>query len=179
MYVRGRIISLTMIGEMELQPDDGPRSSLGIGPGSDNVVGPRREFTRRFAEGIGKLAENTPGDRRKTRCKNAGSCRIGGMRRRMGGQAWPGLLQGRPVVAKPLAKGQLAMAKVPCIVCSRLRPARRGNRHLWARLLAARRPQGRSVVGRCPQGATYRWRGRKGSACPWPGRKGRLPTTRP
>ncbi|RRT41393.1 hypothetical protein B296_00040287, partial [Ensete ventricosum] len=31
------------------------------GQGSDNAVGPRREF----AEGIGKLAGNTPGDRWK------------------------------------------------------------------------------------------------------------------
>ncbi|RRT34391.1 hypothetical protein B296_00038742 [Ensete ventricosum] len=46
---------------MELQPDDGPRSSLGIGLGSDDVVGPRWEF----AEGIGKLARNMSGDHRK------------------------------------------------------------------------------------------------------------------
>ncbi|RRT32299.1 hypothetical protein B296_00042332 [Ensete ventricosum] len=54
-----------MTGAIELQPDDGPRSSLGIRPGSDNVVGPRWEFSRRFTEGIGELVENTPGDRRK------------------------------------------------------------------------------------------------------------------
>ncbi|RRT34495.1 hypothetical protein B296_00008702 [Ensete ventricosum] len=56
---------LTMIGAMELQPDDGPRSSLGIRPGSDDEVRPCRKFTRRFVEGIGKLAWNTPGDHRK------------------------------------------------------------------------------------------------------------------
>ncbi|RWW18766.1 hypothetical protein BHE74_00051770 [Ensete ventricosum] len=28
-------------------------------------MGPRREFIRRFAKGIGKLAMNTPGDHRK------------------------------------------------------------------------------------------------------------------
>ncbi|RWV77823.1 hypothetical protein BHE74_00019565 [Ensete ventricosum] len=50
---------------MKLQLDDGSRSSLGIGPGLDDLVGPRREFTMRFAEGIGKLTRNTPGDRRK------------------------------------------------------------------------------------------------------------------
>ncbi|RWV91396.1 hypothetical protein GW17_00046318 [Ensete ventricosum] len=50
---------------MKLQPDDGPRSSLGIGPGSDDVVRPRREFARRFIEGIKKLAGNTLGDRQK------------------------------------------------------------------------------------------------------------------
>ncbi|RRT50159.1 hypothetical protein B296_00032303 [Ensete ventricosum] len=54
-----------MTRAIELQPDDGPRSSLGIGPGSDDAVGFRREFARRFAEGIGKLAGNTPGDHRK------------------------------------------------------------------------------------------------------------------
>ncbi|RWV86439.1 hypothetical protein GW17_00051668 [Ensete ventricosum] len=50
---------------MELQPGNEPRSSLGIGPGSDDAVGPRREFARRFAEGIRKLVGNTPRDRRK------------------------------------------------------------------------------------------------------------------
>ncbi|RRT36355.1 hypothetical protein B296_00005700 [Ensete ventricosum] len=29
---------------MKLQPDDGPRSSLGIGPGSNDVVGSRRSL---------------------------------------------------------------------------------------------------------------------------------------
>ncbi|RRT61009.1 hypothetical protein B296_00035021 [Ensete ventricosum] len=47
---------------MKLQPDNGPRSSLGIGLGLDDAVGPRREFTRRFAKGIRKLAGSTPGD---------------------------------------------------------------------------------------------------------------------
>ncbi|RWW40072.1 hypothetical protein BHE74_00054534 [Ensete ventricosum] len=54
-----------MIGAMELQPDDGQRSSLGIGPGSDDAVGSRWEFARKFTEGIGKLARNMLGDRRK------------------------------------------------------------------------------------------------------------------
>ncbi|RWW68713.1 hypothetical protein BHE74_00023752 [Ensete ventricosum] len=54
-----------MTGVMELQPDDGPRSSLGIRPSSDYAVGFHREFARRFAEGIGKLAGNMSGDRRK------------------------------------------------------------------------------------------------------------------
>ncbi|RWW05841.1 hypothetical protein GW17_00030863 [Ensete ventricosum] len=35
------------------------------GRGSDDVVGSSREFTRRFAEGIKKLAENMQGDRWK------------------------------------------------------------------------------------------------------------------
>ncbi|RWV83983.1 hypothetical protein GW17_00054346 [Ensete ventricosum] len=38
---------------------------MGLGPGSDDVVGPRREFARRFTERIGKLAGNTPGDHQK------------------------------------------------------------------------------------------------------------------
>ncbi|RWV83530.1 hypothetical protein GW17_00054840 [Ensete ventricosum] len=37
------------------------------GQGLDDVEGARREFARRFTEGIGKLARNTSGDRwRKT-----------------------------------------------------------------------------------------------------------------
>ncbi|RRT37180.1 hypothetical protein B296_00036826 [Ensete ventricosum] len=51
-----------MTGAMELQPNNRPRSRLGIGPGSDDAIGFRREFTRRFTEGIGKLAGNTTGD---------------------------------------------------------------------------------------------------------------------
>ncbi|RZR91913.1 hypothetical protein BHM03_00020093 [Ensete ventricosum] len=52
-----------MTGAMELQPNDGPRSTLGIRPGSDNAVESCREFAMRFAEGIGNLARNTSGDR--------------------------------------------------------------------------------------------------------------------
>ncbi|RRT37861.1 hypothetical protein B296_00040127 [Ensete ventricosum] len=54
-----------MIGAMKLQPDDGPRSSLSIGPGFGQCSGISSEFVRRFAKGIGKLVWNTPGDRRK------------------------------------------------------------------------------------------------------------------
>ncbi|RRT49119.1 hypothetical protein B296_00025950 [Ensete ventricosum] len=43
---------------MELQPDDGLRSSLGIGVGSDDTV-------RKITEGLEKLAGNKPGDHRK------------------------------------------------------------------------------------------------------------------
>ncbi|RWV96566.1 hypothetical protein BHE74_00054833 [Ensete ventricosum] len=50
---------------MELQRDNGPRSSLGIGPGSDDAVGSRREFARRFTEEIRKLAGNMKGDHRE------------------------------------------------------------------------------------------------------------------
>ncbi|RZS18596.1 hypothetical protein BHM03_00050902 [Ensete ventricosum] len=64
---------------MELQPDDGPRYNLGIGPSSDDAVGSRRKFARRFAEGIGKLAGNAKGDRweedQRTCCKITGGCR--------------------------------------------------------------------------------------------------------
>ncbi|RZS20327.1 hypothetical protein BHM03_00052822 [Ensete ventricosum] len=53
---------LTMTGAMKLQPDDGPRSSLSIGPGLGRCSGISSKFTRRFAEGIRKLVRNTPGD---------------------------------------------------------------------------------------------------------------------
>ncbi|RZR77820.1 hypothetical protein BHM03_00003019 [Ensete ventricosum] len=65
MYVRGRIAGLIMTGAIELQPNDGPRSSLDIGPGFDDVVRPRWEFARRFVEGIRKLTRNTLGHHRK------------------------------------------------------------------------------------------------------------------
>ncbi|RRT67159.1 hypothetical protein B296_00019931 [Ensete ventricosum] len=45
--------------------DMDPGSSLGIRPGSDDVMEPRREFARGFADEIGKLARNTPRDRRR------------------------------------------------------------------------------------------------------------------
>ncbi|RRT49714.1 hypothetical protein B296_00052197 [Ensete ventricosum] len=68
-----------MAESMELQPDDGPRKSLGIGPSSDDAVGSCRKFARRFGERIGKLAGNMKGDRRKedrrTCRKIAGGCR--------------------------------------------------------------------------------------------------------
>ncbi|RWW08502.1 hypothetical protein BHE74_00004695 [Ensete ventricosum] len=54
-----------MAGSMKLQPDDGPRYSLGIESSLDDAVGSRRKFARRFVKGIGKLAGNTKGDRRK------------------------------------------------------------------------------------------------------------------
>ncbi|RWV89342.1 hypothetical protein GW17_00048514 [Ensete ventricosum] len=68
-----------MTGSMELQPDNGPRYSLGIGLSSYNAVGSRRKFTRRFTEGIRKLAGNTKGDYweqdRRTCRKIARGCR--------------------------------------------------------------------------------------------------------
>ncbi|RWW52055.1 hypothetical protein BHE74_00041552 [Ensete ventricosum] len=54
-----------MARALELQLEDGPRSSLGIGLGSDDALGPHREFARRFVEEIRKLAGNMPGDRWK------------------------------------------------------------------------------------------------------------------
>ncbi|RRT73448.1 hypothetical protein B296_00029375 [Ensete ventricosum] len=50
---------------MELQPDNESRSSLGIRLGSDDALGPRQEFARRFNKWTRKLAGNTPGDCRK------------------------------------------------------------------------------------------------------------------
>ncbi|RWW36653.1 hypothetical protein BHE74_00058308 [Ensete ventricosum] len=38
---------------------------LSIGPGFERYSGISSKFARRFAEGIGKLTGNTPGDRRK------------------------------------------------------------------------------------------------------------------
>ncbi|RRT47080.1 hypothetical protein B296_00031561, partial [Ensete ventricosum] len=51
-----------MTGAMELQPDDGSRSSLSIGPGFGRCSGISPKFARRFAKGIGKLAGNMSGD---------------------------------------------------------------------------------------------------------------------
>ncbi|RWV78486.1 hypothetical protein BHE74_00038296, partial [Ensete ventricosum] len=50
---------------MELQPYDGPRSSLSIGPGFGRCSGISPEFARRFVEGIRKLVGNMSGDCRK------------------------------------------------------------------------------------------------------------------
>ncbi|RRT41759.1 hypothetical protein B296_00022976 [Ensete ventricosum] len=65
MCVREKIIGLTTTRAIELQPDDRPRSNLGIKSGLDDIVGPHREFARRFTELIEKLAGNTPGDCQK------------------------------------------------------------------------------------------------------------------
>ncbi|RWW76162.1 hypothetical protein BHE74_00015765 [Ensete ventricosum] len=51
-----------MTGAIELQPDDGPRSSLSIGLGFGRCSRISSEFTRRFTEGIEKLARNMLGD---------------------------------------------------------------------------------------------------------------------
>ncbi|RWW10672.1 hypothetical protein GW17_00025775 [Ensete ventricosum] len=94
---RRKIIGgLTMAGSMKLQPDDGPKYSLGTGPSSDDAVGSRQKFARRFVEGIGELAGNAKGDRReedrRTCRKIAGGCRSmrddrgRGRRRRAGDQ---------------------------------------------------------------------------------------------
>ncbi|RZR94242.1 hypothetical protein BHM03_00022902, partial [Ensete ventricosum] len=53
---------LTMTEAMELQPDDGPRSSLSIGPGFGRCSEISSEFARRFAKEIGKLVGNMSGD---------------------------------------------------------------------------------------------------------------------
>ncbi|RRT59598.1 hypothetical protein B296_00011355 [Ensete ventricosum] len=54
-----------MIGAMKLQPDDGPRSNLSIGPGFGRCSGISLKFARRFVEGIGKLVGNISGDYRQ------------------------------------------------------------------------------------------------------------------
>ncbi|RZR73471.1 hypothetical protein BHM03_00024773 [Ensete ventricosum] len=67
-----------MVGSMKLQPDDGPRYSLGIELSSNDAVGSRWKFARRFTEGIRKLTGNAKGDRwkedRRTCHKIAGGC---------------------------------------------------------------------------------------------------------
>ncbi|RRT53874.1 hypothetical protein B296_00014683 [Ensete ventricosum] len=43
----------------------GQDQAWALGRGLDNAVRPHREFTRRFAKGIGKLTGNMPGDHQK------------------------------------------------------------------------------------------------------------------
>ncbi|RZS18050.1 hypothetical protein BHM03_00050271, partial [Ensete ventricosum] len=62
---------------VQLEPDNGPRSSLSIGPGFGRCSGFHREFAKRFTEGIGKLDGNMLGEDQKTCCKYAGDYRIG------------------------------------------------------------------------------------------------------
>ncbi|RRT36519.1 hypothetical protein B296_00042613 [Ensete ventricosum] len=85
---------------MKLQPDDVPRSSLSIELGFGQYSGISPKFARRFAEGIGKVAGNTPRDRRKTRHKNVGGCRISGM---SDGCTTVAQVFGRLTVAEPLS----------------------------------------------------------------------------
>ncbi|RWW52146.1 hypothetical protein BHE74_00041450, partial [Ensete ventricosum] len=54
-----------MTGVMELQPDDGPRSSLSIRPGFRQCSRISPKFARRFTEEIRKLAGNMPRDCQK------------------------------------------------------------------------------------------------------------------
>ncbi|RWW74764.1 hypothetical protein BHE74_00017275, partial [Ensete ventricosum] len=58
---------LSRVAEKLVRSRDGlvPDILLGIGPSSDDAVGSRRKFARRFTEGIGKLAGNAKGDCRK------------------------------------------------------------------------------------------------------------------
>ncbi|RRT31471.1 hypothetical protein B296_00058098, partial [Ensete ventricosum] len=49
----------------EVCENNGPRSSLGIGPSSDDAMGSRREFAKRFVEGIRMLTRNMKGDHQK------------------------------------------------------------------------------------------------------------------
>ncbi|RWW30558.1 hypothetical protein GW17_00004861 [Ensete ventricosum] len=86
---------------MKLQPNNEPRSSLGIEPSSDDEVGSRQEFARRFTEGIGKLAGNTKRDcwekDRRTYHKNAGGYRI--MQEKVEGTTFPENPVGKPPVS--------------------------------------------------------------------------------
>ncbi|RRT41857.1 hypothetical protein B296_00026813 [Ensete ventricosum] len=69
-----------MTGAMELQPDDGPRSSLSIGPGSDDVVGYHLTSlgdSPKDREGRWEHIERSPEEDQKTYRKNVGGCRIG------------------------------------------------------------------------------------------------------
>ncbi|RRT39275.1 hypothetical protein B296_00018164 [Ensete ventricosum] len=59
-HEKSPLFAVVVVAPQLLQLDDGPRLSLGIGLGLDDVMGPRRESARRFAEGIGKLAGSTP-----------------------------------------------------------------------------------------------------------------------
>ncbi|RWW41704.1 hypothetical protein BHE74_00052800, partial [Ensete ventricosum] len=54
-----------MTGAMKLQPNDGPKSSLSIGPRLGRCSEISSKFIRRFTEGIRKLAGNTSGDCQK------------------------------------------------------------------------------------------------------------------
>ncbi|RRT31350.1 hypothetical protein B296_00052008 [Ensete ventricosum] len=70
---------LIELSRYQLQPDNGPRYSLGIGPSSYDAVGSHRKFARRFTEEIRKLAGNAKGDYweqdRRTCRKIARGCR--------------------------------------------------------------------------------------------------------
>ncbi|RWW50039.1 hypothetical protein BHE74_00043724 [Ensete ventricosum] len=64
---------LPMTRAMKLQPDDGLRSNLSIGPGFERCSGISSEFARKFAEGIGKFTcRRLPEEDHRTRCKNVG-----------------------------------------------------------------------------------------------------------
>ncbi|RWW44295.1 hypothetical protein BHE74_00049956, partial [Ensete ventricosum] len=62
-----RLFRFNYDGRRSYRSDMDPGSRLGIRLGSNDAIGPRWEFARRFAEGIEKLAKNILGDRwRKT-----------------------------------------------------------------------------------------------------------------
>ncbi|RRT47071.1 hypothetical protein B296_00048289 [Ensete ventricosum] len=70
-----------MTGAMKLQLDDGPRSSLDIGLGLDDVVRSHRSSLgnhRRDQEACWEHAGRSPEEDQKTHSKNVGGCRIGG-----------------------------------------------------------------------------------------------------
>ncbi|RWV79457.1 hypothetical protein GW17_00059412 [Ensete ventricosum] len=105
-----------MTGAMELQPDDGPSSSLGIGPGSDDVVGPHREFTRRFTEGIRKLTRNMSGDHwKKIGRLTARMSEVAGLARVVG-ITFLEILAGKPPVSSGWTARTLETERLPVVV---------------------------------------------------------------
>ncbi|RZS26314.1 hypothetical protein BHM03_00059638 [Ensete ventricosum] len=145
-----------MTGAMKLQPDDGPRSSLGIRPGSNNVVGPRREFARRFTEDIGSLLGTHREIARRLTARMLDAARLAGWRL---GRLYPG---NRATVLltvdlpKPTAESLVPRFYGFCFNfhCSSDAPAEVSQQ--W-----------------------YQSQGHKGNARPRPSRKGWLPATSP
>ncbi|RZS16266.1 hypothetical protein BHM03_00048222 [Ensete ventricosum] len=101
-----------------------PRSSLGIGPRFERCGENSSGVHYDFAEGIGKIARNTTGDRRRKTMRltvgNAGSCRITGVDQRIGQhvvQVGIGKVKGIifprfPTVKPPVSGGCTAVAQV-------------------------------------------------------------------
>ncbi|RZS27701.1 hypothetical protein BHM03_00061223 [Ensete ventricosum] len=73
-----------MTVKMSYKPDMDPGSSLSIGPRFGQCDGSSSGVQLDFIEGIGKIARNMPGDRRRKTMRlaagNAKGCRIMGVR---------------------------------------------------------------------------------------------------
>ncbi|RWW56482.1 hypothetical protein BHE74_00036803 [Ensete ventricosum] len=95
-----------MTVKMSYKPDMDPGSSLSIGPRFGQCDGSSSGVQLDFIEGIGKIARNMPGDRRRKTMRlaagNAKGCRIMGVR---SGRLRLGPLQERPHVARAACKG--------------------------------------------------------------------------